>query len=80
MRLALILAALALAGCESVNPKASDLALPNARLMAAPKPLPDVKEGDDLLGANAQCSAAYVRETGRLRSLQTYAKTVTRKD
>ena len=79
MRLA-ILAALALAGCSSVAPKASDLAGPSPRLMVAPKPLPDVAAGTDLYQSNSQCSAAYVRETGRLVGLQRYVRTVTKKD
>ena len=72
--------ALLLAGCSGVAPKASDLAPPSARLMVAPKPLPDVAEGEDNYQSNAQCSAAYVKETGRIVGLQKYARTVTRKD
>ena len=67
-------------GCGGPAPKASDLALPSPRLMVASKPLPDVAEGTDLYQENARCSAEYVRETGRLRSLQQYARTVTKKD
>lgn len=80
MRYLVILAALALAGCETVSPKASDLAPPSKRLMVDPLPLPDVAEGRDLFSENARCSADYARETGRLRSLQKYVRTVTRKD
>ena len=79
MRLIPILA-LALAGCSGVAPKASDLAPPSARLMAKPVPLPDVKEGADLYDENVACSAKLALEQGRLRGLQTYARTVTRKD
>lgn len=80
MRYLAILAVLALAGCETVSPKASDLAPPSKRLMVDPLPLPDVVEGRDLYADNASCSAAYVKETGRLRSLQRYVRTITRKD
>lgn len=80
MRLAALLAALALAGCSSVSPKAEDLAGPSMRLMAPPPQLPDVAENEDVYGSNVQCSGAYVRETGRLKALQRYVRTVTRKD
>ena len=79
MRPLIVIAALLLAACESVNPKAADLAPPSARLMTTPKPLPDVKEGADLYAENTRCSAEYVRETGRLQSLQRYVRTVTKK-
>ncbi len=69
-----------LAGCAGVAPAASDLAPPSPRLMAAPTPLSEVKAGDDNYNGNTQCSAAYVRETGRLRSLQRYVTTVLKKD
>ena len=75
-----VLLVLLLPGCAGVAPKAEDLAPPSPRLMAAPVPLPDVAENEDVYGSNVQCSGAYVRETGRLRSLQTYVRTVTRKN
>ena len=80
MRRFVILSALLLAACGTVSPKASDLAPPSPRLMVAPKPLPDVAVGTDLYQENARCSAEHVRETGRLRSLQNYVRTVTKKD
>lgn len=79
-RLAAPLIVVVLAGCASTPPpKAADLALPSARLMVPPKPLPDVAEGADLYQETARCSAEYVRETGRLSSLQGYVRTVTKK-
>ena len=80
LRILAVGAVAALAGCSSVNPKAEDLAGPSMRLMAPPQPLPDVAENEDVYGSNVQCSGAYVRETGRLRALQRYVRTVTKKD
>ena len=71
---------LLLSACgPSVGPMASDLNPPRAALMVAPKPLPDVPKGEDLIQAGNQCSAEYVRETAKLRSLQTYVRTVLKK-
>ena len=68
------------AGCApGVNPVASDLAPPRAALMVAPKQLAAVKAGEDNFQSNAQCSAEFVRETGKLRSLQSYVRTVLKK-
>ena len=70
----------ALAGCgPSVGPMAADLQPPRAALMQAPKPLPDVPKGEDLVQAGNQCSAEYVREAAKLGSLQTYVRTVLKK-
>lgn len=65
--------------CAGVNPPAADLQPPSARLLEPPKPLPDVAKGSELYDSVAQCSAAYVRETGRLRSLQGWVGTVLKK-
>jgi len=43
---------------------------PPPHTMATPAKLPDVKEGEDLFDSTAQCSAAYVKETNKLVSLQ----------
>ena len=68
------------AGCgPSVGPMAADLQPPRAALMVSPKALPDVPKGDDLVQAGNQCSAEYVRESGKLRSLQGYVRTVLKK-
>ena len=80
MKRLVMLSALLLAACGTVAPKASDLAPPSPRLMVSPKPLPDVAPGQDLYQNNAQCSADYARETNRLRGLQGYVRTVTKKD
>jgi hypothetical protein len=58
---------------------AADLQPPRAALMQAPKQLPDVPKGEDLVQAGNQCSAEYVRETAKLKSLQTYVRTVLKK-
>ena len=79
-RMSAIVCILTLCGCAGVAPKASDLAPPSARLMAPPVPLPDVKEGGDLYDENIACSAKLGIEQGRLRGLQNYARTVTRKN
>ena len=69
-----------LSGCgPSVGPMAADLQPPRAALMVTPKALPDVPKVDDLVQAGNQCSAEYVRETGRLKSLQSYVRTVLKK-
>ena len=69
--------ALALVGCgPGLNPPADQLAKPRPALMVAPKALPDVPAGEDLYQSNGACSAEYVRETGRLRSLQQYVRTI----
>ena len=68
------------AGCApSVNPVAADLSPPRAALMVVPKALSEVKAGEDNYQSNAQCSAEYVRESGKLKSLQTYVRTVLKK-
>ena len=51
---------------------------PSSRLMASPERLPDVAPGEELFKSNAQCSAAYVKETGKLVALQRWI-TVARK-
>ena len=68
------------AGCApGVNPVAADLSPPRAALMVAPKQLAEVKAGEDNFQSNAQCSAEYVRESGKLKSLQNYVRTVLKK-
>jgi hypothetical protein len=72
--------ALVFTACTGVVPAASDLQPPWARVMKAPEVLPDVPKGQDLYQSDTRCSAAYVRETGKLRSLQGWARTVLKKD
>lgn len=81
LRIAFLLATgLALAGCSpGLTPPVAQLAKPRAALMEPPKPLPDVPEKTDLYQSDATCSAEYVRETGRLKSLQTYIRTIQKK-
>lgn len=71
--------ALMLSGCSSVPAPTSQLKPPSARLMAAPEPLADVSTGDDLYQDDARCSARYGAEAGKLRSLQSYVRIITKK-
>lgn len=73
------LVAIVLAGCSTVPVPPSKLVPPSARLMAPPEPLADVQAADSLYQATAVCRAEYGRETGKLKGLQTYIKTVIRK-
>ncbi len=49
---------------------------PPAWSMAQPVTLPAVKPGEELFASNAQCSAAYVKETGKLQALQRWVITL----
>ena len=83
MRQKLLISALflPLAACgPGLTPPAWELEPPAPRLMKAPAPLPAVTSGADLYPDNAQCSAAYVKETGKLVGLQLWATTVLKKD
>lgn len=72
------LTVLFLAGCaNSVQPDLSQLRKPRAAWLEAPAPLPEVVEHTDAYQSDANCSAQYVRETGKLRALQGYAKRIT---
>lgn len=69
-----------LTGCsQNVAPVAANLEPPNPRLMVPPPVLPDVAPGAELFASNGQCSAEYVRETGKLVGLQRWSARVTRK-
>jgi hypothetical protein len=67
-----LLFCLALAGCAPSYATSPSLITdwPPARYMASPDKLPDVAPGEPLFASNAQCSAAYVKETGKLVALQ----------
>ena len=72
MRTAL-LCTLLLAGCGPsmvAAPPSFIAEYPPAYTMAVPAKLPDVKVGEELFASNAQCSAAYVKETSKLVALQ----------
>ena len=69
-----------LGGCaQSVTPPVAQLRGPNAALLVPPEPLPEVAAGNDGFKSDAQCSAAYVEESGKLRSLQGWTRTVLKK-
>jgi len=70
------LVCLVLAGCAANPVPPSQIDPPSARLMALPAALPKLAEGDDLVQAHASLRASYGRETGKLRSLQGYVKTL----
>lgn len=62
--------ALLLAGCatgEGTEP-------PPAGCMLAPKPLTDIKPGDDIIQKHAELRRDYGKEAGKLRCLQSYTK------
>ena len=71
---------LAVAGCApGVNAPAAQIAKPRAELMVPPPNLPELAEGDDLFKSDGTCSAGYVLETGKLKGLQTYVRTIQKK-
>lgn len=71
-----------LAGCATTPPAppSEQIAPPRADLLVPPKQLPALPAKADMYADNAQCSAAYVKESGKLKSLQTYVKTILKKD
>ena len=74
------LACALLGGCGGqVAAPAAQLRKPEARLMVAPPTLPAVAAGTDSYRSDATCSAAYGEQADKLRSLQTYVSTATKK-
>jgi hypothetical protein len=59
-----------LAGCATVPGTEP----PPARCMVSPKPLGDVKEGDDIIQKHAELRRDYGREAGKLRCMQGYSR------
>jgi len=82
MRYAFLASLLLLAGCANgpgVAPPAPQLAKPAAHLMVAPVALAEVEPNStDLFDDDTVCSAAYVKETGKLVGLQRYVRRVTK--
>jgi hypothetical protein len=67
--------AIILCGCSaSLSP--SQLQPPAAALLVAPKPLPDVKAGDDLVQEHIKLRRMYSMEADRRARLVRYVKTV----
>jgi len=62
--------ALLLAGCAS----SQGTEPPPARCMLAPKPLGDIKPGEDIIQKHAELRRDYGKETGKLRCMQSYSK------
>ena len=62
--------ALLLAGCAPGKPTEP----PPARCMLAPKPLGDIKPGEDIIAKHAELRRDYGKETGKLRCMQGYSK------
>ena len=80
MKVVAICIALVLAGCAgNPQPPTWQIAAPAARLMTPAKPLPDVRENDDLYEHAAVCRAEYGTETGKLTSLQQYVRVLRKK-
>lgn len=81
MRLTLSVSLL-LAGCANapgVAPPAPQLAKPAAHLMVTPPALAEVEpNATDIFDDDTVCSAAYVKETGKLVGLQRWARRVTK--
>lgn len=75
---ALVLMVLVAVGCagQAPGPDFSQIRKPRAALMAAPEPLPEVVQHTDAYQSDANCSAQYVKETGKLRALQQYNRTL----
>ncbi len=74
---ALVLMVLVAVGCASpAPPDFSQIRKPRAALMAAPEALPEVVAHTDAYQSDANCSAQYVKETGKLRALQQYNRTL----
>lgn len=65
-----------LAGCATPQPPPSKLESPAKALMIAPEALSEIKQGDDLVSSHARLRASYGRETGKLRRLQVWVRTV----
>jgi hypothetical protein len=78
MNRAIFVLVFALGGCAGAapGPDFSQIRKPRAALMAAPEPLPKVVEHTDAYQSDANCSAQYVKETGKLRALQAYNRTL----
>ena len=62
--------ALLLAGCASGNGTEP----PPPRCMLPPKPLTDIKPGEDIIQRHAELRRDYGKETGKLRCMQSYTK------
>ena len=62
--------ALLLAGCAS----GKGTEPPPARCMLAPKPLGDIKPGEDIIAKHAELRRDYGKETSKVRCLQSYTK------
>lgn len=66
-----------LAGCAgTVSP--SQLEPPAAFLLVPPKPLAQPKKGEDLVDLHRLLRRDYATETGKLRRLQRYVRTITK--
>lgn len=71
---AVVVVAAGLSGCAMSVPY--DPVPPRKWLMMPPEKLAEVKEGDDIYEDNARVRAAYGREADKVRSLQTYIRTL----
>jgi hypothetical protein len=69
-RLIVITLCAALAGCAT----GAGTEPPPARCMLPPKPLTDIKPGEDIIQKHAELRRDYGRETGKLRCMQSYSK------
>lgn len=78
MRILIVGAVLALAGCGGPPVPPSKLVGPAAVLMIPPEPLPMIAEGDDLVRHTATVRRLYGKEARKLRRLQRYVRTATK--
>ncbi len=70
MKRLVVITMLVLAGCAT----SSGTEPPPARCMIAPKPLGDIKAGDDVIQKHAELRRDYGRETSKLRCMQGYSR------
>lgn len=72
----LVVIAFFLTACGGAPVPPSKLVKPSASLMIAPEMLPRISEGDDIVQHTATVRKMYSKETGKLRRLQRWVRTV----
>lgn len=82
MRIGVVLCAFngaLLAACSTTPTPVWQIDPPRAALMRSPEPLPEVREGDDLIQSHASLRAQYAREATKASSLQRYVRIILKK-
>jgi hypothetical protein len=67
------------AACTQTPAPSYKLEPPRSALMVPPKPLPPVKEGEDLYESNRSLRGQYAVEASKAASLQKYVRTILKK-